>query len=515
MIAAILLAATATMADTPQAAISRMMGDLATNLEAPPDPVDARVEAAREAAKRKDILAWGHAVAPAKFYRPPCQELHGYFVEIRNDELTSTVAPRGHAKTYIKGCVIPLFQALEEPDAYDYYLNVQATNKKGVALNFAIKYELMTNPVLRALYGDQVGDVKWTDEQFMLRNGVVFQGAGVGDSIRGMQFLNRRPKYTVVDDLYDEEDIGNPERIQTKNDWFWGSLYPTRARGLGTGFHVQGTVAGSNDIMLKLGEMAQTDKSIKHCEFAAYNPTTRKALWPELNTVEDLEKERERMGSAIFDREMQGTRRSAGDCIISDTWLEGWEYDPDQKWGKIVGVTDIRVAGAKLGFDPSTGKFEGDPCAGAVVVKTIGPGTRFDYWIEDLCEETLSFDGRLAKLESMQAQHNARLPDPSFRIRKAYVESIGGFADFGNAAKNKTGLPVELVTWVKGKIANLAAKSGHFEFGRVHISKRIPKPLRDKLRDQLTTNNPPHDDVRDSVLLTLEDATKPSMRDWV
>ena len=63
--------------------------------------------------------------------------------------------------------------------------------------------------------------------------------------------------------------------------------------------------------------------------------------------------------------------------------------------------------------------------------------------------------------------------------------------------------------------ANLSAKSGHFEFGRVHISKRIPKPMRDKLKDQLTINNPPHDDVRDSVLLTLEDATKPSMRDWV
>lgn len=481
--------------------------------------IQARVALARICAKNKDILGWGRAVMPDKFYRGSCQELHGYFVSIRHAELTSTVAPRGHAKTFVKCCVIPLFQALEEPWSYDYFVNIQATNKKGVAVNFAIKYEIETNPVLRRMYGDQVGTVKWTDELFMLKNGVVFQGAGAGDSIKGMQFLNRRPKYEIVDDLYDEEDINQPERIEAKNDWFWGSLYPTRARGKGTSFQVQGTVAGPNDLMLKLGEMSQTDTAILHREFAAYDPATGKVLWPELNSLASLEQERERMGSVIFDREMQGVRRNAADAVIKEDWLKGWEYDPARKWANLprdFGVaSSVHIIGTELSCDPSTGKDEGDPAAFGYGVQTLGPGSKKELWIEWLEEGNLSFDARLAKLEALKSQIGARLPDPEFRLRRAYVESIGGFKDFGEQAKAKTGLPVELVTWVKGKLANLSAKSGHFEFGRVHISTAIPKKTRDRLVDQLLSNEPVHDDLRDVVLMLLEDPSGAPMRSWV
>jgi len=487
--------------------------------------IQARVAKAKLCAAKKDILGWGMAVMPEKFFRPFCMELHGYFVEIRHGELTSTVAPRGHAKTLVKCCLIPLFQALEEPETYDYYLNIQATNKKGVAVNFAIKYELENNPVLRRLYGDQVGTTKWTDELFMLRNGVVFQGAGAGDSIRGMQFLNRRPKYTVVDDLYDEEDIDAPDRVDAKNSWYWSSLYPTRAKGKNTSFQTQGTAIGTNDIMAKLGEMADAEKAagatatILHREFSAYDEKTGKVLWVELNTKESLDKERERMGSVIFDREMQGKRRNTADSIIKEHWLAGWEYNPEIKWANVArdfgSNSQIRILQGLLGCDPSTGKDEGDPAAFAVGIQTYGPGSRKELWIEWAEEGILSFDGRLAKLEAIMAQHHGRYPDPAFHLRRAFVESIGGFKDFGNAAKTKTGLPVELVTWVKGKVANLAAKSGHFEFGRVHISTAIPKKTRDKILDQLLVNEPVHDDLRDSILLMLEEPETPPMSAWV
>lgn len=479
-----------------------------------------RIELARQAAKKKDILTWGMALMPEKFPLDFCKELHEYFVGIRHEHTTSTVAPRGHAKTIIKCCLIPMFQALEEPETYDYYVNVQSTTQKSVAINFSIKQAIEQNELIRAIYGSQMSSAKWTDSQFMLKNGVVFQGVGAGESIRGMQFLNRRPKFIIVDDLYDENDLGHPESVEAKNRWFWGSLYPTRAKGKNTAFHVQGTAIGTNDIMAKLGEMAKTDPTIKHREFAAYNVSTREVLWPELNTIEDLEKERERMGSAIFDREMQGLRRNTADSIIKEHWLENWEYDPAIRWANTARdfgpSTQVRIVGSKLGCDPSTGNKEsGDPAGFAVVIETQGPGTRKDYYIEMIAEEVLSFDGRLAKLESMAAQHHARYPDPAFRLRRAYVEAIAGFLDFGNAAKTRTGLPVELITHVKGKISNLAAKSSWFEFGKVHISNAIPKKMRDTLKDQLLINNPPHDDVRDSVLLCLEDTSGPMMKSWV
>ena len=451
---------------------------------------------------------------PDKFYRPFCRELHQYFVDIRNEELTSTVAPRGHAKTIVKCVLIPMFLGLEEPGLYDYFVNVQGTSTKAVAVNFAIKYEIEHNEILRAIYGDQINPQKWTDAQFLLKNGVVFQGIGAGESIRGLQFLNRRPRFVIVDDLYSEDNLEHPESIEIINRWFWSSLWPTRAKGKKTAFHVQGTAINTNDILAKLGEMP----GIVHKEFASYDPSTRKVLWPELNTIEDLEKERERMGSAIFDREMQGARRNAADSIIKEHWLDRWEYDPAIRWANIVRDfgpgTQVRITGSILGCDPSTGKDEGDPSAFAIAIETAGPGSRRDLWVEDLCEAPLSFDARLAKLEEMKSQHEARYPDPTFRLRRALIESIGGFKDFGSQAKTRTGLPVVLVTYVKGKTANLAAKSGHFEFGRVHISSAIPKKLRDTLRDQLSSNNPSHDDLRDSVLLMLEDPST-QMKSWV
>jgi hypothetical protein len=198
----------------PRQTTAQMLAQLADGLEAPPDPLEQRVEEARVCARKKDILGWAKWLMPEKFYKPFCNELHGYFVSIRDAELTSTVAPRGHAKTLVKCKAIPMFQALEEPDLFDFYLNIQSTHEKGVNVNFSIKNEFETNLAIRALYSDVRGDVKWTDELFMLKNGVIFRGAGVGDSIRGMNFLDRRPKYTVVDDLYDKDDIGKPKRIQ-------------------------------------------------------------------------------------------------------------------------------------------------------------------------------------------------------------------------------------------------------------------------------------------------------------
>jgi hypothetical protein len=359
---------------------------------------------------------------------------------------------------------------------------------------------------LRYLYGNQVGARTWTERVFVMTNGTVFMAAGAGQSIRGMQYRNRRPTYIIVDDLYDEDEIDNAEAVERKNSWFWGSLYPARAKGRGSGFHVQGTAISKNDV---LAQMAQ-QPGVTYRQFAAIKPDGS-VLWPELNTRESLEEERQRMGSIIFDREMMSKRGDSAGVIIKSAWLKGWEYDPVTKWARR--DPEVRIASVLMGCDPSTGEKEtGDPAGFATVVKTLGPGTRVDYWIEALAEGLMTWEERLSQLERMQSFQSGR--GPEWRVTRAYIEAIGGFKDFGDQAKKRTSLPIELVTWVKGKRANLAAKSGHFEFGRVHLSVAIPKPLRDKLVDQLTTNDPRHDDLRDSVLLCLEDPTT-SMKGWV
>jgi hypothetical protein len=474
-----------------------------------------RIQLARVCAAEKDILGWGKALFPDKFELPFCEELHGYFVSIRGEDFTNTEAPRGHAKTTIKCFLIPLFQALEEPGGpFRHYLNVQATAEKAIEINRAIKLELEENEELRAIYGDQVGGHKWTDKQFVLKNGVIFSALGANQSIRGIQYRNIRPDYIVVDDLYDEDEINNLEATVKRNKWFWGSLYKTRAIGRRTSIHLQGTAVNGSDLMEELKKRA----GVKSRTFQAITDwETHAVLWPQANTFEQLDADRKLMGSVIFMREMQNERRDDATSIVKYAWLypngiEGpgsWEYDPD---ALVFNDDDLRLVGVILGFDPSIGATQKSDLSGVALVYEGRPtGATADganYYIDGLWNERLSMDARIKLLEKIKsAQLEIGRP-----VTRANIEGIAGFKDFVAAAR-KTGLPIREVDQVKDKITTLENKSYYFENGRVFLNKNLPKELKDEVVYQLTTNKPKHDDVRDGVLLTLPARQrKPTLR---
>lgn len=450
----------------------------------------ARIELARRYAKKKDILNWGKMLFPEKFALPFCQELHGYFVEIRNEEFTDTEAPRNHAKTTIKCFLIPIFQALEEPETYQHYLNVQATMPKAITVNNAIKTEIENNEELREIYGNQVG-TKWNEMQFELANGVVFTAIGAGQSIRGLNYKNKRPDYIMVDDLYDEEDINNPDQTIKKNEWFWGSLYPARARSKKCSFHMQGTAINNEDLLEKLkkqvGWKSKTFQAIKDWD-------TKDVLWKELNTFDELMQDMENMGSIIFAREMQNERRDETSAIIKNSWLKNWEYDPvEVKFDK-----DYILEAVVIGCDPSIGeKNENDATGVALVYKTrVKDGDGHDYWIDDLRNDRVSLDKRIKLLQDVALRAKG--------LTQVRIEGIGGFKDFVAEVRRRTDLPVHEIDNVKDKISTLESKSHNFENGKVHLNKNIDQKMKDLIRSQLTTNHPKHDDLRDAVLLCID-----------
>jgi hypothetical protein len=453
-----------------------------------------RLEIARRAAKRGDILTWGWALFPGKFNIAFCEELHNYLVSIRDDPFTNTEAPRNHAKTTIKCFLVPIFQALEEPQKFRHYLNVQATHQKALDVNRSIKDEIETNRLLFALYGDQMGE-RWSENQFVLKNGVVFTAIGAGQSIRGLNYKNCRPDYLIADDLYDEDDINNPEGTIKKNEWFWGSLYPARAKQRRNSVHVQGTAINTEDLL----EQLKKHPSVKSRTFKAIRDDGT-ILWPELNTRESLDHDREIMGSVIFLREMQNERRDDAVSIIKRTWIK--EYDPEtayQGFGRHFFVDDVLLL-----VDPSVGKKEeNDPTGIALILKCRYDDSNGNVWyIQDVDEQHLSLDARVTLLETMCARQDKRFP-----VRRVRIETISGFQDFGAEVIRRTNLPVEQIEKVKDKITNLENKSHYFENGKVMINKNIEPRLKDKLIHQLTTNHPKNDDIRDAVLLGLDDTS--------
>lgn len=460
----------------------------------------ARLELARRFAAERDILNWGKVVFPDKFNLPFCEELHGYFVSIRDKEHTSTEAPRNHAKSTIKCFLIPIFQALNEPETFNHYLNVQATGLKAFAVNIAIKAEIENNQLLRALHDNQIGGDKWTDGQFCLKNGVVFTAVGAGQSIRGLNYRNIRPDYLIVDDLYDEEDINNPDSTIRKNEWFWGSLYPARAKSRKCSVHVQGTAINAEDLLEELKSKSTEKGGRWHCRsFSAIKDFDKKVvLWKELNTFESLMADMKDMPVVIFMREMQNERRDDASSIVKSEWLEAWEYDPaDLKFD-----ASFLYMGAILGIDPSIGKREeNDPAGYALVLKAQrDDGTLPVYYIEALTNKCMTLQERVDKAKEYCTGRPMERP-----VTRVHVETISGFADFGDRVAASVAVPCTMITKVPDKITHLEKKSHYFQNRRIFLNRNIDPELKRELKHQLTTNHPKKDDIRDALLHALDD----------
>lgn len=466
----------------------------------------ARVELARRAAKRKDILEWGRCLFPEKFNLPFCHALHDYLVYIRGHQLTATEAPRGHAKTTIKCFLIPLFQALEEPKKFRHYLSVQATQVKALAINKSIRFEIENNQELFDLYGDQVGD-HWADGQFVLKNGVVFTAAGAGQSVRGLNYNNVRPDYINVDDLYDEEDIHNPESTLKKNEWFWSTLYPARAKSKANSTHIQGTAINAEDLLAEM-------KDKPGVSFRSFQTVldwdAHTLLWPELLSWEGVMAERDVTPETIWNREFQNMRTDSASSFIKREWLyppggKSWEYDP----AALKFDDHFKLIEIPLCCDPSIGeKVENDFTGLALMLKAgYDDSDAHVYYIHGLWNEHLSLDERVLKMKGIGAQ------DTGFgRITRILVEAIAGFKDFAAELKRRLVHAVTMIDHVKDKLANLENKSKHFQNGRVFLNKNIDKRLKDMIVHQLTTNHPKHDDLRDAVLLSMDEKTGPRIR---
>lgn len=449
------------------------------------------------------MLRWGSLLFPHKFPLAFCP-LHHHMAAHRLDDLFALEAPRNHSKTTVECFLNKIFAALEEPEIFQYHLNVQATEEKAHAVNRAIMDELENNADLRDLYEYRPGKL-WTISRFvlMVRKGdrwheVVFGCASVGQSIRGIMHNNLRPDSITLDDLYNEDDINNIESTLKKTNWFWSTLYPARAKHKRNRVAAIGTAANDEDLLKSL----ETKERWNHKRYAAVLDFDKKTvLWPELNTFDSLMADLEDMPSTIWYREMQNERRDDSESIVKNAWLKEWAFDPSDLRLN-VGVNSDVVEEVLLGVDPSIGKKLTSDFTGIALVWKV---TRHDeskskYYIMGLWERRLSTDGRIKLIETI-----AEDQDPERPLSDVRIEAVAGFGDFPDEVIRRTSLPVTPVPHVPDKITNLENKSHYFERKRVFISRHISKDIRKKLEQQLTINKPRHDDVRDGLLLCLDD----------
>lgn len=412
-----------------------------------------RLELARRCALDKDILGWGKALFPEKFGLPFCYKLHGYFIEIRGLEFTGTEAPRNHSKTTIKCFLIPIFQALEEPETFDHYLNVQATATKAIEVNRSIRVELEENDLLRELYGDQVTS-RWTDSQFILANGVIFSAIGAGQSVRGINVRNKRPNYLLIDDLFDDEHIYNPDSTRKLVRWFWGSLFNARAKTRRCSIHVQGTAINPDDLLEELkkkpGVVSRTFRAIENEEKGI-------VLWPELNSIEKLRVERILMGPIIFAREQQNERLDDTTTILKRSQ---WKYYTELPSG-----FDIVVTSWDMTFKETK--------SGSYVVGQIWGRRGADFYLFPIMvRERMGFSDALIAVLNLAAQ----VKSVYHFVAQGHLveEKANGSAVMSMLNKKLSGLVAILPHG--SKVARAAAITPSLSAGNIHIPDKSIAP---------------------------------------
>lgn len=494
-----------------QGSLSQMFAQLAEGLGAPEDTaelqVQDRVQALRDARDAKDIKGWLKAAMP-RTYRLPFCPLHDYIISMRHEPEFGLEAPRGHAKTAIGCAGVALYNSLEEPDRFDYVLNVQGSEPKALSLNLGIKLELEQNEVLREVYGNQIGDDKWTDGLFVLKSGVVFHAVSTGQKLRGTNYRLRRPNWVRLDDAYEDEDINNPDSTVKKNEWIESTLQPMMAADRPTSYGHQGTAINDVDALRRFEERAKEDLRVKFKRFSAFDAATKIALWPELRTYEQWIAKRDAPGTSqtIFAREYMNERRDDSSAIVKGSWLKSWEFDP----ATLRFDRDHRLFAVYLLVDPSIGqKVENDRTGMGVLFKSQRRDEKaYDYWLTRIVNKHLTLNERILLMQDIIDS-----PPLGQRITKVRIEAVAGFLDFAAEARRRLkGIGVEEVKVVKDKISVLESKSWHFQNQRVHISTAIPKVDRDEMFNQMTVNHPANDDLRDMLLLGL-DSTNVSMWD--
>lgn len=102
----------------------------------------------------------------------------------------------------------------------------------------AIKHEFEHNEKIEELFGSLVGDV-WQEGRIILKNGVIIQAFGRGQSLRGSKHLDKRPDCCFGDDMEDEESIATPDARDKFKQWVLKVVIPSLAPGFR--FRVAGT----------------------------------------------------------------------------------------------------------------------------------------------------------------------------------------------------------------------------------------------------------------------------------
>ena len=237
----------------------------------------------------------------------------------------AVAAPRGYAKSSLLSFVLPLWCMCFERKKYIILIS----ETQGQAEDFLddIKSELISNTKLQNDFPTVCGksDIRWRQEDIILKNEIRIRAIGCGGKIRGRKYRGTRPDLILLDDIESRDSVES-DTVRTKlwNSWFLKEVIKAGQLDGTTDFIALGTILHEDSILSKLLDHKTSPDWEKKKFKAVYKFATNQELWDEWTQIymmhEDEDEASEEAWKFFKEREEEMLR---GTLVL---WPEGETY---------------------------------------------------------------------------------------------------------------------------------------------------------------------------------------------
>jgi hypothetical protein len=256
----------------------------------------------------------------------PFSKMHNDVFELiddPNEQLVVIAANRGWGKTTTMNIAHPAKNILFKQKKFIVPVSATATKAEMDAEN--LKRELVSNPMIKEVFGPMKSKDNFSKTQWVTQNGVMVMPRGAGQQVRGILFNEHRPDLIVVDDLEDSESVQNEDLRKKLKDWFFDDLLNSVNRSRNNWkIIVIGTVLHEDSLLVNLLEDPEwASIRLELCD------DNEKSNWPDFMSDSDVKKLAEsyrRRGQLDnFYREYRNIPISTEDAVFRQEYFNHYE----------------------------------------------------------------------------------------------------------------------------------------------------------------------------------------------
>jgi hypothetical protein len=239
-------------------------------------------------------------------------------------------APREHAKTTACGIIPVMHRILFGRERFVLWCS--ETDEVASRRVLQLRRELEDNKAIRRDFGDLRG-FPWRADLFTTATGASVGGIGRLSQVRGIcDAAGERPTLVVLDDIEDGADYKNPANVAAVADWLEEKVINSLARGGRIWW--RGTIVHERCLLKRY-----LDEERLPCAMHRADGDDGAALWPEWWPRERLDAQRQKIGSARYEKEFN---QRPIDPAVQDFRLEMFPFfDPAEipdDWPRYGGV---------------------------------------------------------------------------------------------------------------------------------------------------------------------------------